>query len=249
MLLTETRPLRKANRSLSIMFARHADDVASAQALRYRVFGEEMGAQLSGPAGLDVDLFDNHCEHLLVRDDDTGEVVGTYRILSPAQARKLGTYYAETEFDLTRLHHIKPSMVEVGRSCVHPEYRNGAAIAMLWSGLAEYMARNGYNYLSGCASVSMADGGHYAANLYRQLLASHAAPIEWRVFPRCGLPLSALGDHQPVEVPPLIRGYLRAGCMLCGEPAWDPNFNTADLFVLLPMNRISARYARHFQSS
>lgn len=236
-----------AKPSLSVGLARNEDDVRAAQALRYKVFGEEMGARLQcREAGIDSDLFDPYCEHLLVRDDNTGEVVGTYRILPPAQARKVGSYYSETEFDLTRLYHIRSSMVEIGRSCVHADYRSGATIALLWSGLADYMLRNGYEYLVGCASISMADGGHMAASIYRELKQKALSPVEWRVFPRCPLPLEALDDRIDVTLPPLIKGYMKAGAYVCGDPAWDPDFNTADVFILLPMSRINPRYARHF---
>jgi putative hemolysin len=204
-----------------------------------------MGAKLNcREPGLDTDFFDPYCEHLIVKDDNTGEVVGTYRILSPSQARNVGSYYSETEFDLTRLQHIRSSMVEVGRSCVHPDYRTGGTIALLWSGLANYMHTNGYDYLVGCASISMADGGHQAAAICRQLKAKAMSPIEWRVFPRCPLPAAALDQHDDVPIPPLIRGYLRAGAFVCGDPAWDPDFNTADVLILLPMRQINGRYAR-----
>jgi putative hemolysin len=223
MLHLDSRPKESERPSLSVALARNEDDVRAAQSLRYRVFGEEMGARLhSREPGLDTDMFDPYCDHLLVRDDNTGEVVGTYRILSPVEARRLGNYYSESEFDLTRLQHIRNSMVEVGRSCVHPDYRTG------------------------CASVSMADGGHLAASLFEQLKTRVMSPVEWRVFPRCPLPLDALERNREVEVPPLIRGYLRAGAVVCGDPAWDPDFNTADLFILLPMSRMNTRYKRHF---
>lgn len=104
-----------------------------------------------------------------MRDERSGEVIGTYRILSPEQAKAVGSYYSETEFDLIRLQHLRPRMVEIGRSCVHPDYRTGATIALLWSGLAQYMTHRGYDYLIGCASISMADGGHGAAALFDQL--------------------------------------------------------------------------------
>jgi putative hemolysin len=214
------------------------------------VFGEEMGAKLHcREPGIDSDLFDPYCEHLLVRDETSNEIVGTYRILPPTQARKVGSFYSETEFDLTRLQHIRSSMVEIGRSCVHPDYRTGATIALLWSGLADYMTRNGYEYLIGCASISMADGGHMAASIFRQLEQKALSPVEWRVFPRCPLPLEALNAQVEAPLPPLIKGYLKAGVYICGEPAWDPDFNTADVFVLLPMSRMTARYARHFLST
>jgi putative hemolysin len=222
-------------------------EIVEAQKLRYRVFADEMGARLPARTpGIDRDIYDPYCEHLIVRDEVRGRIVGTYRILSPAAARRVGGYYSENEFDLTRLQHVRPRMVEIGRSCIDPDYRNSAAIALLWSGLARYMHGNGYDYLIGCASVSMHDGGHGAAGLYNRLVNKHESPPEYRVFPRTPLPLQNLRDDVLVDTPPLIKGYLRAGAWICGAPAWDPDFNTADLPVLLSMNRVEPRYARHF---
>lgn len=241
----ETARVRRPRHALTVGFAHTPEDIQEAQRLRYRVFAEEMGANLpTRIPGVDHDIYDPHCVHLVVRDSQTTEIVGTYRILSPENARKIG-YYTENEFDITRLRHLRPRMVEIGRSCVHPDYRTGATIGLLWSGLAQYMQQAGYDYLIGCASISMADGGHAAASLYRRL-AEALGPQEYRVFPRCPLPLAALQQDLPAETPPLIKGYLRAGAWICGEPAWDPDFNTADLPILLPMARVSDRYAKHY---
>ncbi|MCL2525245.1 MAG: GNAT family N-acetyltransferase [Betaproteobacteria bacterium] len=237
---------RDERAKLTASLARGVGEILEAQRLRHRIFADELGARLpSRTPGVDHDIYDPFCEHLLVRDWQSGEVVGTYRILAPEDAARIG-YYAENEFDLTRLRHLRPRLVEIGRACVHPDYRNGATISLLWSGLARYMVRHGYGYLMGCASISMADGGHAAASLYDRLAAEHLGPQEYHVFPRCPLPLAALRRDQPTEVPPLIKGYLRAGAWICGEPAWDPDFNTADLPILLPMDRIAGRYARHY---
>ena len=228
-------------------FARSEADIEEAQRLRYKVFAEEMGARLStNKPGVDQDMFDPYCDHLLVRDSGTNEIVGTYRILSPEQAKKIGGFYSQSEFDLTRIAHLSDRMAEVGRSCVHPDYRSGAAITLLWAGLAEYMLTRGYDYLIGCASISMADGGHSAASLYHRISADNMCPVEWRVFPRHPLPLDALNRDLNPPMPPLIKGYLRTGAYICGEPAWDPDFNTADVLVLLPLERLNQRYARHF---
>ncbi|MBS1158399.1 MAG: ornithine-acyl[acyl carrier protein] N-acyltransferase [Proteobacteria bacterium] len=241
----ETGRNRPPRHQLAVGFARSSSDILDAQRLRYRVFAGEMGANLpSRIPGVDHDIYDPYCEHLVVRDTQSGEVVGTYRILSPENARQIG-YYSENEFDLTRLQHLRSRLVEIGRSCVHPDYRSGATITLLWAGLAQYMAEKKYDYLTGCASISMADGGHMAASLYNQL-AAHMGPPEYRVFPRCPLPLAALQQDRPAETPPLIKGYLRAGAWICGEPAWDPDFNTADLPILLPMAKVSNRYAKHY---
>ena len=237
----------RRKRRLSVAFAATEAQVRAAQELRWRVFAEELGARLaSREPGLDADRFDPHCEHLLVRDEDSGEVVGTYRLLPPHAARDLGGYYAESEFDLTRLEHLRERMVEVGRSCIHPDYRTGGAIALLWSGLARYMLAHGYRHLAGCASMGMRDGGPGAAAVYRRLREANLAPADYRVSARCRLPLEQLGAETPPEAPALLKAYLRCGAWICGEPAWDPDFNTADFFVLLPMANLAARYARHF---
>ena len=232
---------------LAVSFARSAAEVLEAQRLRYRVFVEEMGACVpSAELGIDCDLYDAHCEHLLVRDTGTGEVVGTYRLLPGLTARELGGFYADDEFDLTRIGHLRDATVEIGRSCVHPEYRTGATIFMLWSGLIAFAARHDYRYLIGCASLSMVDGGCAAASIYRRLARNHLSPVEYRVFPRCELPLAALHRDVDAAPPALVKGYLRVGAYICGAPAWDPDFNTADLMMLLPLSRMSTRYARHF---
>lgn len=231
---------------LQVGIAQSEADILGAQKLRWRVFADELGARLpSRTPGIDRDLYDPHCEHLIVREEETGRIVGTYRILSPEAARRVGGYYSDNEFDLTRLAHLRSQLVEVGRSCIDPDYRSGFVISLLWAGLARYMKRNGYEYLMGCASIGMRDGGHNAVAIYNAL-AEQLAPLEYRVFPRCPLPLARLDAAVRPELPPLLKGYLRAGAWVCGEPAWDPDFNTADLLLLLSMSRVKDRYARHF---
>lgn len=235
-------------------WARSEEEVRQAQRLRYRVFVEEMGARLSvpkhAPVGHDVDIFDPFCEHLLVRlmdaDGQPGEVIGTYRVLTPEAARRAGGLYTETEFDLTRLRTLRPRMVELGRSCVHPDHRNGGAIMALWGALTEFMVRNDLDTMIGCASISMRDGGHYAASIWKQLEDRHMADIEWQVRPRLPLPVDELRQDLTVEPPPLIKGYLRCGARVLGRPAWDPDFNTADLPMMMRINDLPARYRRHF---
>lgn len=238
---------REPQRRLTHSLARSQNELEAAQRIRFKVFAEEMGAKLpSAHLGLDIDRFDKYCDHLLVRDHSNEKVVGTYRILPPEQAIKAGGYYSETEFDISRLANLRDRMVEVGRSCVHEDYRDGATITQLWSGLAEYVTKNNHEYLIGCASISMGDGGHYAASVYNKIHKLHAAPAEYRVFPHCRLPLESLNQNLDVIIPPLIKGYLRLGAYIAGEPAWDPDFNCADVFILMPVSRMNARYAKHF---
>lgn len=247
MLQSQVRPQTQPRKALAVTLARGAQEVVEAQRLRYKVFAEEMGARIPGrEQGIDSDFYDAHCEHLLVRDTDTQQVVGTYRILSGAKARRIGGFYADEEFDLTRLNHLRDGMVEIGRSCVHRDYRGGAAIALLWAGLANYMTQHSYRYLIGCASIGMADGGATAANVHYALQCSNSSPVEYRVFPRLDLPLRRARPTDKVTIPPLLRGYFRLGAYVCGAPAWDPEFNSADLLLLLPMSRLTPRYARRY---
>ena len=233
--------------AFSVTWARHQDEVEEAQRLRYKVFAEEMGARLASAAsGIDVDMFDAFCDHLIVRDQETLRVVGTYRVLPPHQAKRIGCLYSEAEFDLVRLQHLKPKMVEVGRSCVHRDFRSGSVIMALWGGLGEYMTQHGFETMLGCASVSMADGGHYAASLSHSFAASALAPVEYHAFPRLPLPVENLNQQLEVEPPALVKGYLRCGARVLGAPAWDPDFNTADLPIMLRLQDVAPRYRRHF---
>ena len=239
---------------IEVVWARTAEDVLAAQRLRYEIFAVEMGARLrvpvGSPAGHDIDLFDPYCEHLLVRLDtgtnEPGQVIGTYRVLTPESAKRIGGLYSETEFDLTRLRPLRGKMVELGRSCVHPDHRHGGAIMALWGALAEFMVRNDLDTMIGCASISMRDGGHVAASLWEQLRQTHLAPIDLQVRPRLPLPVEELDRHLNVEPPALIKGYLRVGAKVLGAPAWDPDFNTADLPMLMRIADLPARYRKHF---
>lgn len=232
--------------SLHLSIARSPAEIAEAQRLRYKIFAEEMGAQITSKGGLDIDGFDAYCEHLLVRETNTQQVIGTYRILGPEQAREAGGYYSACEFDLSRIRHLLDNTVEIGRACVHRNYRSGGVITLLWAGLAKYMQMHGYEHMIGCASVPMNDGGHTAASLYTQLKEKYMAPAEYRVFPHVHLPIESLNTKVKADCPPLIKGYLRLGAQICGEPAWDSYFNTADMLVMLSLSNMSKRYAAHF---
>lgn len=235
----------------TVAVARNAREVEEAQRLRYQVFMEEMGARAGAAGGreLDIDEYDADCDHLIVRDQESLQVVGCYRIMRPETAARRGAFYSDSEFDLSRLHHLRSRTAEVGRACIHPDFRTGSVIMLLWSGLARLVVESGYEYAIGCASVNLSDGHANAVAVYRETAAKCLAPSEYRVFPRHAYPMREL---RPVEsllapkIPPLLKGYVRLGAWIGGEPAWDPDFNTADLFVLLPVSRISGTYARHF---
>ena len=239
---------------LQVRWARHLDEVRKAQRLRYTVFADEMGATLSTfLAGHDIDAFDDYCEHLMVCDAEQERVIGTYRLLTPAQALRAGGLYSDQEFDLAPLNDWRPQMVELGRSCVHAEYRHGVVILALWGALAEFMQRNQLQAMVGCASIPMQypglAHGEGPARVWQQLRKSHLAEPALQVCPRVALPEALAhisSSEQVVEPPALIQGYLRTGAKVLGAPAWDSEFNTADLPIMMRMQDLPSRYQRMF---
>lgn len=240
-------PPKPAHR-LQVELAAAPQDIEAAQRLRYQVFVEEMGARIeTTEPGIERDRLDPYCEHLIVRDIDADRIVGCYRILTDTMAKQAGGYYSAGEFDLTRILSLPGRLMEVGRTCVHPDYRTGATIALLWQGLARYMVMNRYDYLMGCASIPLGRGTGNAQALFESLAGNHLAPEQWRVFPRLQLPkVNLVGGQADAAIPSLVRAYLRVGARICGEPAWDPLFNVADLFILLRTDQMNTRYVRHF---
>ncbi len=242
---------RRVQSTIQVAWAKHQDEVREAQQLRYSVFATEMGARLPKTLpGHDIDLFDDYCEHLLVRDTLRGQVIGTYRVLTPAQAKRAGSTYSDTEFDLTRLRDLRKRMVELGRSCVHAEHRHGGVIMALWGALFEFMDRNRLDTMIGCASIPMLHNGvvtgDAAASIWHQLRETHLANIQYHVRPRLPLPVDELGHDVQIDPPALIKGYLRLGAKVLGAPAWDPDFNTADLPMMMRTADLPARYRKHF---
>lgn len=231
----------------SLLLTTDAEQVAAAQRLRYEVFAGELGATLHSPVtGLDVDRFDEFCDHLVVREDATGEIVGTYRMLPPERAAAAGALYSDGEFDLRALDPLRPQLVETGRSCVHPAHRDGAVVGLVWAGIARYLLLTGNRWLTGCASVPLDDGGGLAAGVWQRVRAGHLAPQPYRVVPRVPWEPGSVARTGRASVPPLLRGYLRLGAWIGGAPAHDPDFGCADFLVLLDLHRVEDRYLRYF---
>jgi putative hemolysin len=235
--------------------------IAAAQRLRYDVLSSTPGFALpaSGYERRDVDRFDEFCDHLLVRDDDSGELVGCYRMLAPAGAIAAGGLYTETEFDLRAFDPLRPSLVEMGRAVVRDGHRNGAVVLLMWAGILAYLDRCGYDFVTGCVSVPIGDesGDEVPGSRLRGvrdfILSRHAAPAQYRVHPRRPVVVDGRAiDDIPAparpSVPALLRGYLRLGARVCGEPAHDPAFGVGDFCVLLDKRRADTRYLRRLRS-
>ncbi len=222
--------------------------VREAQALRHDVFREEYGVIFDTHEGVDHDEFDAWCRHLLVREQETGRVIATTRLLSDYSAALAGGFYSGIEFDLKGLLGVlQGPVLEIGRTCVHPEFRSGAAITTLWSALADLLVTERYAYLMGCASISLQDGGAQYQAIMQRLRENHWTDSGYRVYPLNRVPATEINgaDVSPM-MPPLLRTYMRMGAVVCGEACWDPAFNCADVFVLLDVARLDARYASRF---
>ncbi len=237
-------------KGLSVRMASSVQDVMNCQRLRYEVFALEMGAQLpTGHLGLDKDGFDEVCAHLLVEDVSTGDVVACTRILTDKVAQEVGGfYYSDHEFDLTKIRHMSGRVMEIGRTCVRADFRNGATIGVLWSGLASFMLEEGFDFLMGCASVDFSDDGVQVQAIRRYLADNNLlADSDRCVAPRVAIPqLPNMPEAISINWPPLLKAYLRLGAKVCGDPCLDKAFGVADFFILLDVKDLNPRYARHF---
>lgn len=231
----------------TVRFAATPAEIIATQKLRYRIFAGELGAQIDGgTAGLDTDQYDAHCQHLMVVDNSSGEVIACTRILTEDAAEATGGFYSASEFDLEMIHSLPGRVMEIGRTCVAAEHRSGAVIATLWQGIAEYITREGYDYMFGCASIGLEDGGAAAHQILDTLRAKYMSAPSQRVSPYYGLPVADKKPEVAVKMPPLLKAYVSLGAKACGEAYWDRDFNCADVFMLLNVTDLNPRYARHF---
>jgi putative hemolysin len=232
----------------SVFIAESPEQRRQCYKLRYDVFAEEMGAEVRGhEPGIDKDRFDDACRHLAVYDNHTTELVATTRLLDNNGRAQTGIFYSETEFDLSNILSDGCRFMEVGRTCIHPEYRRGAALPMLWQGIARLVVENDIDYLIGCASVPLSAGDKYLSTLMHHIRTRHFAPASLRVRPLVPLRMERTGSLPDDVIPPiLLKAYLRQGALICSEPYWDAAFGVADLFVLLDCDQISSRYVKHF---
>ncbi|OSC39176.1 GNAT family N-acetyltransferase [Mycobacterium decipiens] len=246
----------------SLLLSTDPSLIEAAQRLRYDVFTSTPGFALPATreahrGGLDMDRFDEYCDHLLVRDDDSGELVGCYRMLAPAGAIAAGGLYTATEFDVRAFDPLRPSLVEMGRAVVREGHRNGGVVLLMWAGILAYLDRYGYDYVTGCVSVPIGGDGETPGSQLRGvrdfIQNRHAAPPQRRVYPYRPVRVNgtAIDDIPPPRrpaLPPLMRGYLRLGARVCGEPAHDPDFGVGDFCLLLDKGDADTRYLRRLRS-
>lgn len=230
---------------LTVELADNEAMIRASQALRYRIFAEEQGAHLPTAAQqIDQDYYDPFCHHLLVRELDTGDIVGSTRILTDQAAQAAGSFYSENEFNLEGLLPLKGNAIEIGRTCIRSDYRNGLGIGMLWLGLAQFIKTYHVDYMFGCASVSTLDGGVQINAIMNKIREKHLAPQRYHVTPRN--PITPIANETRAQMPPLLKAYLKLGAWIGGEACLDEDFNVADIFILLDVKNLNTRYHRHF---
>jgi putative hemolysin len=258
-------PAREATASsagsrYSLLLSNDRNDIEAAQKLRYDVFRAEPGFSDSiGADGMDADRFDEFCDHLLVRDERSGQVIGCYRMLTAEGAHAAGGLYTASEFTLAGFERILPNAVEMGRACVHPDHRSGSVLSLMWSGILSYLQVTGNEWVIGCVSVPIQESadavpGANVRGVRDVMLTSYRAPRPLIAVPRRpvvldGVPLDRIEPPERVAVPPLLRGYLRLGARICGEPSYDPDFGVADFVAILGLGQANQRYLARLSSA
>jgi putative hemolysin len=232
------RPQRHVNLTVSapryqVGFARTADDVRAVVDFRRSVLSSGIPAS---------DFYDAHCAHLRVRGLHEDRIVAALRILTPQAAHQVGNYYAENCFFLTHLLPVRNRLVEASALCLDAEHNNGSVVSLMLLKLVELMGRNACSYLLANLALPLADGGRLAANLYAQIGQSYLAPEEFRITPHAALPIERLTSDEVADVPSLLKGLIRAGAWVGGEPGWNYDRGSIDLPLLLPMSRLAPHY-------
>jgi putative hemolysin len=242
--------LTEQNVNLEAKMATTPDEIEQAYRLRYEVFvNEENNLALQNESKMEFDAYDSYCDHLIVKNHKTNEVVGTYRVMLSEKAQSGIGYYSATEFDLSGFQPFFPYSMELGRSCVHQDYRNGVVIQMLWREIARYVQQNHVQYLIGCASAYHL--GKSALNeiftlLYHKKMITDrfgVKPLPTHRIESIQLLSEPLNEKEVLrQCPPLLKGYYWLGAEIGGEPAFDPIFQTTDFFIVLETNKITKRY-------
>ena len=256
--------------TLEVRLAVTPEEIDAAQALRYRVFYEEMAARASVDAAAsrrDRDRFDPWCDHLLVIDRKRGEgaagVVGTYRLMRREAAAQAGGFYTETEFDIAPLLAVPGPVLELGRSCVDAAYRTRPTMQLLWQGIALYVIRHDVRVMFGCASLPGTDPDELAPSL-SYLHHYHLAPpnLRARALPDRYVDMNRLAPQDIdtatavaqidtraalAALPPLIKGYLRLGGLVGEGAVVDREFNTTDVCIIVVTDRVTDKYFNHYR--
>lgn len=254
---SESETAKKSERKLEVRLASTPAEVEETLRLRYRVFNEEMGEGLpeSELHKMDKDEYDDFCDHLIVLDEARDNmIVGTYRIIRSRIAKENKGFYSETEFNIASLYDIGDEVAELGRSCVHEDYRDGSVINMLWKGLGWYVNEFNVRYLVGCGSIHETDP-ELASKVYAWFREKGAlADGRFKAEPLATHKLDGFDPNFQIDdmkeitrsVPGLLKGYLRGGAKIVGEPALDSVFGVIDFFLAFDSEEITRRYGKQY---
>ncbi|MGQ0527027.1 MAG: GNAT family N-acetyltransferase [Alphaproteobacteria bacterium] len=250
---------KPATQNLTIRLANTPEEIEAAQHLRYKVFYEEFFATADRKMAaerLDIDAYDEYAHHLIVIDhsDNRKKIVGTYRLLLREHAERYGRFYSSNEFDISPLLNSGVKVLELGRSCVLPEYRSGTVMQMLWQGISDFVTKNGIGIMFGCASLPGTNITNIAkplSYLYHYHLTTPDMPvravkgryINMNIVPKEDIEAKAVFS----ELPPLIKGYLRVGATIGDGAVVDADFNTTDVCIIVRTERMTRRYRAHFE--
>jgi len=241
-----------------VKMAENHEEVEKAQRLRFEVFNLEQGRGLesSEKYGIDFDEFDEYCLHLLAVRKKDDRVIGTYRAHLGSVANSAKGFYSSREYEIKGLYRVADKCLELGRTCVDPEFRTGSAVALLWGAISELLVRAKLTYMLGCVSLEGTDPKIGWA-IYEYIKESYSICKSFSVTPRPGFKLKrppeadikkVLADKYALQkyIPPIFKGYLRLGACICGEPALDRAFGTIDFFIMVDVTKVPKRYVRHF---
>jgi putative hemolysin len=235
----------------------NSHELEKALNLRYEVFYEEL-LNRKAFLNIDVDKFDPVCDHLIILDKRSERVVGTYRLISSTYSNR---FYSETEFLMENLKSAPGNKLELGRACIHKDYRNGITLSLLWKGISEYMRRIDARYLFGCSSINTTNIVEISL-IYRYLKELHLSSDDFRIYPRERHIIRHINQYletfdrfeiktETIEelIPPLLKSYIRAGAKVCGEPALDRKFKCADFLTVLDIKLLNDSYEKRYRTA
>ena len=241
-----------------VKLAENHEEVERAQRLRYEIFNVEQGRglEISEKFGIDFDEFDEYCLHLLVMRKGDDRVIGTYRAHLGTIANSFKGFYSSREYYIKGFYKIADKCVELGRTCVSPDHRTGAVVSLLWSAIVELLARANAIYMLGCVSLEETEPKLGWA-LYEYLCEKKCVSQDFSVTPRPGFVLKRPSEQEVLKIlsdtkslikhiPPIFKGYLRLGGLICGDPALDREFGTIDFFILVDITKVPERYQKRF---
>jgi len=241
--------LPEQQRQFSVLVDNSSSIIESCLRLKYDVFTSELRTEFDSKRYvLDWDRYDDYYQHVAVIDNRTNEIIATTRLLDGQAAQAAHGFYSETKFDLSNILDKPYQYTEMGRTYIHPGYRHGSALSMIWRGIARYIVDNKTDYLFGCTSIPFRNGDKYLRSMMYSLRQHHFSDKSLRVYPRIPIVLRKTGSKpDDVIVPTMLKAYLRQGAVICGEPYWNTALGVADVFAFLDGTKITQRYDDHFK--